>query len=77
MTSNVTLGARFAGGRTRQMNVKGFRPDPKSSRRQVARFADPGFESSENWRLAICQCPRTSVYSQGVQFRDRKRQNGL
>ena len=45
--------------------------------RQDARFAEPGIEISEIGGLAIYRCPRTSFYSQGIEFRGRKRQNGL
>jgi hypothetical protein len=53
-----------------------YRRDPILSS-QDARFAEPGIEISEIGGLAICRCPRTSFYSQGVELRDRKRQNGL
>jgi hypothetical protein len=46
-------------------------------RTQDARFAEPCIEISQIGGLAIYRCPRTSFYSQGVEFRDRKRQNGL
>ena len=45
--------------------------------RQDARFAELGIEISEIGGLAIYRCPRTSFYSQVVEFRDSKRQSSL